>query len=78
MQLGPVRFSADARNQAVQRPFIHKLIIRDKETSFDNSDDLRIQDLYRRFITDEQCDNMIFNDVLHALEAGRSPILLTE
>ncbi len=78
IQLGPVRFSVDARNQAVQRPFIHKLIIRDTETSLDDSGDLRIQDLYRRLITDEQRNNMIFNDVLHALEAGRSPILLTE
>jgi len=78
MQLGPVRFSVDARNQAVQRPFIHKLIIRDTESSFDDSGDLRIQDLYRRLATDEQRNNMIFNDVLHALEAGKSPILLTE
>ncbi|MGB5517036.1 MAG: DEAD/DEAH box helicase family protein [Gammaproteobacteria bacterium] len=78
MQLGPVRFSVDARTQAVQRPFIHKLIIRDTESSFDDSGDLRIQDLYRRLATDEQRNNMIFNDVLHTLEAGRSPILLTE
>ena len=39
---------------------------------------LRIQDLYRRLATDEQRNNMIFNDILHALEADRSPILLTE
>ncbi|RLW52450.1 MAG: restriction endonuclease subunit R [gamma proteobacterium symbiont of Stewartia floridana] len=78
MQLGPIRFSVDARNQATQRPFIHKLIIHDTEMSFDDSSGLRIQDLYRRLATDEQRNNMIFNDVLHALEAGRSPILLTE
>ena len=78
MQLGPIRFSVDARNQSVQRPFIHKLIIRDTESSFDDNGDLRIQDLYRRLATDEHRNNMIFNDVLHALEAGRSPILLTE
>ncbi len=78
MQLGPIRFSVDARKQAIQRPFIHKLIIRDTESSFDDSGDLRIQGLYRRLATDEQRNNMIFNDVLHALEAGRSPILLTE
>jgi hypothetical protein len=52
--------------------------MRDTETSFDDSGDLRIQDLYRRLITDEQRNNMIFNDVLHALEPGISPILLTE
>ncbi|MEW8355739.1 MAG: DEAD/DEAH box helicase family protein [Candidatus Thiodiazotropha sp.] len=78
MQLGPVRFSIDPRNQAVQRPFIHKLILRDTGSNIDDNGDLRIQDLYRRLATDEQRNNMIFNDVLHALEAGRSPILLTE
>jgi len=78
MQLGPIRFSVDARNQSVQRSFIHKLIIRDTESSFDDNGDLRIQDLYRRLATDEHRNNMIFNDVLHALESGRSPILLTE
>ncbi len=78
MQLGPIRFSVDARNQSVQRPFIHKLIIRDTESSFDDNSDLLIQDLYRRLATDEHRNNMIFNDVLQALESGRSPILLTE
>ncbi len=78
MQLGPIRFRVDPRSQAVQRPFIHKLILRDTGSNIDDGGDLRIQDLYRRLATDEQRNNMIFNDVLHALEAGRSPILLTE
>ncbi len=78
MQLGPIRFSVDARNQAVQRPFIHKLFIRDTESNFEESGDLRIQDLYRRLATDVQRNNMIFNDILRALESGRSPVLLTE
>jgi len=78
MQLGPIRFRVDARNQAAQRPFVHKLIIRETESNFDGDGDLRIQELYRRLATDEQRNNMIFNDVLHALEAGRCPILLTE
>jgi superfamily II DNA or RNA helicase len=77
MQLGPVRFTVDARHQTVQRPFKHRLIIR--ETGFrSDSDDLRIQELYRQLGADKQRNNLIFDDVLHALEEGRSPILLTE
>ncbi len=79
MQLGPVRFSVDAKSQASNRPFDHRLIIR--ETAFalkENSGDLSIQALYRLLVADDKRNEMIFNDVLHALEEGRSPILLTE
>ncbi|HEB87713.1 MAG TPA: restriction endonuclease subunit R [Gammaproteobacteria bacterium] len=78
MQMGPVRFTVDARNHAAHRPFNHNLVIR--ETGFDlgDSGDLRIQELYRRLVADQQRNNLIFDDVLHALEEGRSPILLTE
>lgn len=37
-----------------------------------------IQDLYRALVADEERNRVIINDVLHALEEGRSPILLTE
>ncbi len=39
---------------------------------------VRIQEIYQRLTTDKQRNNLIFNDVLLALEEGRSPILLTE
>jgi len=78
MQLGPIRFTVDARNQAAHRPFNHNLIIRETGFNLDDGDDPRIQTLYQRLATDEQRNNMIFDDILHALEAGRSPILLTE
>ena len=77
MQLGPVRFTIDARNHAVHHPFNHNLIIRETGIKIDD-DNLRIQEIYRRLSTDEQRNNLIFNDVLQALEEGRSPIVLTE
>ena len=77
MQLGPVRFTIDARNQAAHRPFNHKLIIRETGLCLDE-DDLRIQDIYQRLTANKQRNNLIFDDVLQALEEGRSPILLTE
>jgi superfamily II DNA or RNA helicase len=78
MQLGPVRFAVDSRHQAAHRPFNHTLIIRETGFSLNNSDELGIQELYRRLSIDEQRNDLIFDDVLRSLEAGRSPILLTE
>ena len=78
MQLGPVRFAVDARNQATHRPFNHNLIIRETGFNLNDSSDLRIQELYGRLAANEQRNNLIFDDLLHALEEGRSPILLTE
>ncbi len=79
MQLGPVRFSVDTRNQANNSPFDHYLIIRETNFELDeNSKELTIQSLYRLLATDDKRNEMIFNDVLQALEERRSPIVLTE
>lgn len=75
MQCGPIRYKVDARSQAKVRPFVHKLIIRN--TSFTSKSD-NIQELYKHLSLDEKRNQMLFDDVLHALEEGRSPIILTE
>ena len=79
MQLGPVRFKVDAKAQAGARPFEHRLIVR--ETGFRASasgEKIAIQDLYAGLARDEARNVLILNDVVRALEEGRSPILLTE
>jgi superfamily II DNA or RNA helicase len=79
MQLGPVRFKVDAKSQAARRPFDHKLIVR--ETSFrmaGESTDASIQEIYRALANDETRNRRIVDDVLAVIQAGRSPILLTE
>ena len=76
MQLGPVRFSVDPRSQAAQRPFEHKLIVR--ETGFrlsTGSATLGIQEIYRALADDEQRNKLILNDVIRAVVDGASPIL---
>lgn len=76
-QLGPVRFAIDAKSQAAKRPFEHKLIAR--ETPFvATNPDIKIQELYGLLVKDEVRNRMIINDVIGALEEGRSPLLLTE
>ena len=81
MQCGPVRFRASAKAQARQRPFEHRAILR--PTAFrmpEGADGERppIQHVYAALAADEDRNDLIFNDVLQALEMGRSPILLTE
>lgn len=79
MQLGPVRFAVDAKSQAAKRPFDHKLVVR--RTEFPSNRMLRgtgIQGLYAALATDRHRNDLIFDDVVRALEEKRSPIVLTE
>ena len=78
MQLGPVRFAIDPKSHAAQRPFAHKLVVR--ETGFKTSSEGTpgIQELYAALATDEKRNRLILDDVIQALEQGASPILLTE
>lgn len=79
MQLGPARFTVDAKSQAARRPFEHRLVVR--ETSFldpNRSKTASIQELYAALAVDQLRNELILNDVIASLEEGRSPILLTE
>ncbi len=79
MQLGPVRFKVDAKSQAARRPFDHKLIVR--ETGFRMAGEIAdagIQEIYRALANDGARNEQIVDDVIAAIQEGRSPILLTE
>jgi superfamily II DNA or RNA helicase len=78
-ELGAVRYTINAKSQAAARPFDHKLVIR--ETVFRLSGDQAdsgIQEIYRQLAADEKRNRLILDDVIQALEQGRSPILLTK
>jgi superfamily II DNA or RNA helicase len=79
MQCGPIRYRVNPREQAVISPFDHIVIPR--YTEFDSNsepDGKSIQEIYAGLVNDEQRNDQIFDDVLLALEAGRSPLLLSE
>jgi superfamily II DNA or RNA helicase len=79
MQCGPIRFRESAKKQAAARPFEHVVITR--HTNFrmaGESADVKIQDIYAALVLDKDRNELIFNDLLKALEMGRSPLLLTE
>jgi len=78
MQLGPIRFSVDPKSQAGARPFEHRLLVRETAFRVGANEEPKIQELYGRLTKDEARNDLILNDVIAALEEGRSPILLTE
>jgi superfamily II DNA or RNA helicase len=81
MQCGPVRHRVDPRKQATLRPFDHKVIFRCTDFRFvrsDSNEKLAIQELYARLVQDPARNDLIFDDVLSALESGRSPVIITE
>ena len=78
-QLGPVRFSVDSRHAKAAQRMEHQVIVR--ETAFrlqDESSGSSIQEIYSKLANDRSRNEMILDDVIGALEEGRSPILLTE
>lgn len=81
MQCGPIRYRVDAKKQAVLRPFDHKVVFR--RTKFrlarnNPAEKPAIQELYAKLAQDTARNDLIFDDILLALEAGRSPIVITE
>jgi len=81
MQCGPVRYRVDPRKQAAARPFDHKVVFRRTtfrmpRTSLEERP--AIQELYARIAQDNARNDLIFDDILAALEAGRSPVVITE
>ena len=81
MQCGPARYRADARKQAEARPFEHKVIIRKTAFRLDEGDTLqrpRIHEVYAKLARDSARNDLIFDDILTSLEAGRSPVVITE
>ena len=81
MQCGPVRHRVDAKKQAAARPFDHKVVFRRTELRLarrDPNERPAIQELYARLAKDPARNDLIFDDILSALEAGRSPLVITE
>jgi superfamily II DNA or RNA helicase len=81
MQCGPARYRVDAKQQAAERPFEHKVAFRQTQFRAARSmpgEQVAIQELYAQLAADEARNDLIFEDVLAALEAGRSPVVITE
>jgi len=82
MQCGPVRHRVDARAHAAGRGIVHRVTTRSTQFQLPpllgESDRPTMPAVYAAIARDELRNNLIFDDVLKALEAKRSPIVLTE
>src|SRR5260370_33616590 len=81
MQCGLVRHRVEARTEATKLAFYHVVRIRDTSLKLQatlNASSPYIQDVFKAMVVDEARNGLIFDDVLHALEAGRSPVVITE
>jgi len=78
MQCGPIRFRGDARRQARERPFDHVVIPRYTDFRMSEKAGDGIQYIYAALTKDSQRNDLIFNDLLKAMNEGRTPLVLTE
>ena len=82
MQCGPIRYRVNARAQAATRPFRHTVFV--QPTAFrslrppEADKRLEFQALYQALVEDEARTRRISDGVLESVQAGRSPLVLTE
>jgi superfamily II DNA or RNA helicase len=78
MQCGPIRFNLSAREAAERSPFQHLVVPR--QTSFrmpSEITDLTIHDAYAALVTNDERNQQIVADIVQAVCAGRTPLVLT-
>jgi superfamily II DNA or RNA helicase len=79
MQCGPIRHRVNAKEQALARPFKHVVIPR--PTNFrlpPSTEKPEMHELYAALAGNKARNDLMCVDLLRAIKAGRSPILLTE
>lgn len=77
MQCGPIRFSADAKSQIQKQSFRRYLIPRFTSYRSITDDKRSFTTIQQSLIVDEVRNYLIVDDVRKALDAGRTPIVLT-
>ncbi|MHB1405535.1 MAG: TOTE conflict system archaeo-eukaryotic primase domain-containing protein [Desulfitobacteriaceae bacterium] len=79
MQCGPIRYRVSPKQNLESTALEHIVIPRYTNFTLSESIDAPgIQEIYAALVRDESRNAMIFDDVLKALDAGRSPLILTE
>ena len=81
MQCGPIRYSVSAKSEAAKRPFDHLVRVRRTKFILPGEADRpqpTIQEVFHALVNNEDRNALIFDDILHALDAGRSPVVITE
>ena len=78
MQCGPARFSMSARAMTDTTPFDHIVIPRVTDfRMLNDGSNIAIQDVYAALVADRARDELISQDLIRAVQQGRSPLLLS-
>lgn len=81
MQLGPIRYKVDAKQEAKKRDFEHFIVPRFTSTRmplFKNKDEWHITEVYQHICESNYRNELIVADVVNAIDKGRNPLVLTE
>jgi len=82
MNCGPVRYKVDDKKQASERPFAHKVIVRETNfrmpVSFETDKYTAIHDIYKALLQNDERNHVIVSDVMNAVKNNRFPVILTE
>jgi len=82
MQCGPVRHRVDAKEQARERPFLHRVIVRPTGFQSGAGDEedrrLQFQQLCQGMVRDQERNGLICEDAAEAVGDGRNPLVLSE
>ncbi len=82
MQCGSIRHRVHAKEQAAERPFAHRVMVR--PTSFRSQEQeeenagIQFHKLYQALMVDEDRNQQIVADVIESVREGRKPVVLTE
>ena len=82
MNCGPVRYKVDDRKQAAERPFVHKVVVRETNfkmpASFEVDQYTAIHEIYKALLKCDERNQVIVTDVINAIKNNRFPVILTE
>ena len=82
MNCGPVRYKVDDKKQASERPFAHKVIVRETSfrmpASFEAGQYTAIHEIYKALLQSDERNQLIVSDVMNAIKNNRFPVILTE
>ncbi len=78
MQCGPICFRVSSKSQIIATQMKHNVQIRNTAFELPNDNIKKMSDIYALLANDDERNTLIFEDVLEALEKGRTALLLTE
>lgn len=82
MQCGPVRYRVNHKKENQSQPLMHRLCVRStpfKSALFSNEQrKIKIQDVFKELILDQNRNTLIISDVLEAYREGRFSVVITE